>query len=123
MSMRPVAAVFAVAMIALVCSTLARAQDSNGMCVAKDQVIEKVMTESGEGTYFRKVTGGGAQALGADMEAHGLSDIGTSYVVFWKDGEDKNVALIAIFDEHNCFDRLVKGPKEEVLKITSGTGV
>lgn len=119
--MRPLAALGLAGLIVLVFASLSKAQDG-GQCVAKDQVIAKVMTESGEGTHFRKVTGGGADALGKDMEANGLSNVGKSYVVFWQDGEKANVALIAIFDDHNCFTRLVKGPRDEVLKITADVG-
>lgn len=119
---RPLTALGLAGLLVLGCVSLSKAQDANGQCVAKDQVIAKVMTESGEGTYFRKVTGGGAEALGKEMADNGLSDVGKSYVVFWKDGEKANAALIAIFDEHNCFARLVKGPKVDVLKITAETG-
>jgi hypothetical protein len=118
---RPTIAALTLLACVLVTVSLSKAEPLT-QCIAKDQIIATVVTKSGEGIFFRKVTGGGAQALKSDMEANGLTDVGESYVIFWKDGERNNMALIAIFDEHNCFDRVVSGKKEEVLKITSGVG-
>lgn len=126
MSMRPLAALGLAGMIMLVCASLSKADipvSNAPVCIAKDQVIEKVLTDSGDGTHFRKVTGGGADMLRKDMEANGLTDLGTSYIVFWKDGETANAAVIAIFDEHNCFNRIVKGPRDAVLELTKDVGV
>lgn len=60
--------------------------------------------------------------LRASMEENGLTDTGKSYVVFWQEGEDRTAAIIAIFDEHNCFNRIVKGPKDHVLDLTKDQG-
>lgn len=122
---RPVAAIFAAALIALVFSTLASADvpvSTQSACIAKDQVIDEIMTSAGEGTFFRKVNDAPAEKLRADMEADGLTELGKSYVIFWKEGPENTAVVIAIFDEHNCFDRIIKGPRDEVLKITKEQG-
>lgn len=123
--MRPIAAAAVALALVTVIAVLspAKAQDANGQCVAKDQVIAEVSVKVGtEGLHFRKVTDAAAKIVGADMAANNISDVGSSYVLFWKDGKENTAILVAIFDEHNCFNRYVKGPRDAVLKLVEGVG-
>jgi hypothetical protein len=114
---RPILALFVCALIAL--PSLALAQDASGQCFAKDQVIAM---EAKPGVHFRKVTGLEADALTAVLKANNAK-FGTSYVVFWMDGKDYGKAKIVTFDEHNCADQAILGPRDQILKIIGGDGV
>ena len=119
---RPVAAVFAAAMLVLVCGSLAKAQDANGQCIAKDQVIEG---NKADGVKFRKIVGAEADVLRAFLDNVNPSpddnDLpGYTYIVFWRDGDQR--AFVVGFDEHNCGKYSVKPPLAEIMKILDGVG-
>lgn len=122
MSMRPLAALGLAGLFVLACVSLTKADvpvSTAPSCVAKDQIIEKVMAE---GVKFRKVVDGDADALTRDMKANNVDLVGKSYIVFWKDGPENKVILITVFDEHNCYAGNVRGPRDEVLRIIGGVG-
>lgn len=59
--------------------------------------------------------------LTAEIKAQNLLT-GKSYVVFWMEREDAKRAVVAVFDEHNCFAGKVVGPRDRILALISGTG-
>jgi hypothetical protein len=112
---RPIMALTLAVYLALTGTALAQ----DAQCFAKDQVIA---LEAKPGVHFRKVTGLEADALTEVLKANNTK-FGTSYVVFWMDGKDFGKAKIVTFDEHNCADQAILGPRDEILKIIGGDGV
>lgn len=97
------------------------AQDQNGMCHAKDEVIQRFQSD---GVHYRKVTGGDADALRTYLNKFATSGdpdpSGWTYIVFWKKGVDR--ALVSAFDNSNCARYLIKPPLQDVINIIGESG-
>ena len=89
-------------------NTHATAQD----CVAKDQEIA-FLKEKGPAVQTKKIEPGPESAAFARTVEAPFPDT-YSYVISWIDEQQYTVAVVSVFDDHNCLATRVRLPKEMV---------
>ena len=92
-------------------------------CVAKDQVVEAMP----DGVLSQKLTPAESTELRTYLNGtypRGVAPDGEgySYVVTWVDDAEHDIAVIFVFDEHNCGVAKTKRPKAPVLALVGEAG-